>query len=101
MSRAAAALVTSHPPPDGTQLAVIGYREPSLVFLLNNNLREGMADLPVEAGNEALVSESFATAFDRELARVGLTAQAIDSVRGTNYSNGARMTLTLYRIVAK
>jgi hypothetical protein len=101
LSRAASALVTSHPPPDGTPLAVIGYREPSLVFLLNNRLREGMADLPVDSGDEALVSDDMAAAFDRELAARGLAAQAIDSVRGTNYSNGAPMTLTLYQIVAK
>ncbi|HXO02667.1 MAG TPA: glycosyl transferase, partial [Stellaceae bacterium] len=101
LSREAAALVARHPPPDGVPLTIIGYNEPSLVFLLRGDLKSGMADAPVAAGGEALVSDRQAAQFEQELASRGLAGQTIDSVRGTDYSNGERMTLTLYRIGPK
>src|SRR5262249_10587002 len=42
LSRAAAAMIARHPPPPGTVPLVIGYGEPSLVFLLDNQLRFAM-----------------------------------------------------------
>ena len=101
LSRSAAALVAQHEPTSGATLAVIGYNEPSLVFLLNDNFRAGMADAPVKAGDEALVVGSMAAEFQRNLATHGLAAEAVGSVGGTDYSNGEQMTLTLYRIAAK
>jgi len=98
LSRAAAAIVEHDPPPDGTKLTVIGYNEPSLVFLLNDDITTGMADAPVAAGGEALVGDRQDAAFKANLAARGLVATAVDSVRGIDYSNGQRMTLTLYRI---
>jgi 4-amino-4-deoxy-L-arabinose transferase-like glycosyltransferase len=101
LSRAAAAMAIRHPPPAGSTLTVIGYNEPSLVFLLNGGLRSGMGDAPVAAGDEALVSDRQAQAFAQNLASHGLAAQPIDSARGIDYSNGQKMTLTLYRITPK
>jgi hypothetical protein len=98
LSRAAAALVAGHPPTAGASLTVIGYNEPSLVFLLNGGFRSGMADAPAAAGDEALVGDRQAQAFAQNLASRGLAAQPIDSARGIDYSNGQKMTLTLYRI---
>jgi hypothetical protein len=98
LSRAAAALVVAHPPSAGRMLTVIGYNEPSLVFLLNNGFKSGMADAPVAAGDEALVGDRLAQAFEQNLTSHGLAAQPIDSARGIDYSNGQKMILTLYRI---
>ena len=42
LSRGAAAMLTRHKPPDGTALTVIGYNEPSLVFLLGNAFKTGV-----------------------------------------------------------
>jgi 4-amino-4-deoxy-L-arabinose transferase-like glycosyltransferase len=100
LSRGAAALVADHPPAAGTRLTVIGYNEPSLVFLLHDSFKAGMADAPVSAGGEALVSGRLDVEFHQRLAARGLAAQPLGSVSGIDYSDGERMTLTLYRIAA-
>jgi hypothetical protein len=101
LSRSVAALVANHPPAPGTTLTVIGYNEPSLVFLLNGALKSGTADAAVAAGDKSLVSDREAQAFVQNLASRGLTAQPIDSAHGIDYSNGQKMTLTLYQIVPR
>jgi 4-amino-4-deoxy-L-arabinose transferase-like glycosyltransferase len=101
LSRDAAALIARHPPPTAVPLTVIGYNEPSLVFLLRNELRSAMPDMPVSAGGEALVSSRDTAAFEKQVAAQGLAARAIDNVDGTDYSNGQTMTLTLYQIAPK
>jgi 4-amino-4-deoxy-L-arabinose transferase-like glycosyltransferase len=98
LSRGAAALVDRNPPPAGTTLAVIGYNEPSLVFLLNDALKAQTADVPVPAGSEALVSSRDTAVFEQTTAARRFVARPIDSVGGTDYSNGQDMTLTLYQI---
>ena len=99
LSRATAAMIARHPPAPGAKLAAIGYNEPSLVFLLDDKLKAQTADVPVAIGSEALVANKDVAVFERTTAEQGLAAQAVDSVGGTNYSNGQRMVLTLYRIV--
>jgi 4-amino-4-deoxy-L-arabinose transferase-like glycosyltransferase len=101
LSRGAAALVARHPPPAGTTLAVIGYNEPSLVFLLNDAFKAQTADVPVSEGSDALVSSRDTATFEQMLTARALAARPIDSVRGTDYSNGQDMTLTLYQIVPR
>ena len=98
LSRGVAAMIARHEPPAGTPLTVVGYTEPSLVFLLNNDFKAQTADVPVPAGGEALVSSRDVAAFQRELAKGGVTARLIDEVCGIDYSNGQEMTLSLYRI---
>lgn len=101
LSRSAAALVAQHEPQTGAMLAVIGYNEPSLVFLLNDSFEAGVADAPVKAGDEALVTSAMDADFQRHLATHGLAAQRVGSVSGDDYSNGEQMTLTLYKIATK
>ena len=80
---------------------MIGYNEPSLVFLLNNSFEDGVADAPVNAGDEALVASAMDEDFQRHLAKHGLAVQRVGSVSGDDYSNGEPMTLTLYKVAAK
>jgi len=101
LSRGAAALVARHEPPTGTQLVVIGYNEPSLVFLLGNGFKAQTADVPVPSGSDALVSSRDEAGFEQTVAAQGLAARPIDSARGTDYSNGEQMALTLYQIGPK
>jgi 4-amino-4-deoxy-L-arabinose transferase-like glycosyltransferase len=103
LSRAAAAMLAHHPPADGKAPVVIGYSEPSLVFLLGNRLQISTAGAAssVAEGGEALVNARQAATFEQALAVRGLAARPIDSVRGTDYSNGHRLELTLYRIERK
>ncbi|HZK89682.1 MAG TPA: glycosyltransferase family 39 protein [Stellaceae bacterium] len=100
LSRAAAALIADHQPQGGTALTVIGYNEPSLAFLLGGRLQTATtgAAATLNDGDEALVNERDAPALGQGLALRGLAAKPLDSVRGTDYSNGQRMALTLYRI---
>ena len=104
LSRGAANLVAGDPPPAGTPLLTLGYTEPSLVFLLGGKLRVTMVTNAVRelaGGGEALVSGREDAQFLQGLAARGLAATPIGSVRGTDYSNGQRLVLTLYRIGPK
>ena len=81
-------------------LAVAGYAEPSLVFLLgtDTDLVDGArAADDVADGQPALVEARQATAFRAELAHDQTTAVAAGSVRGYDYSVGKPVELTLWR----
>jgi 4-amino-4-deoxy-L-arabinose transferase-like glycosyltransferase len=103
LSRAAAGLVARHEPPTGTRLTVIGYTEPSLVFLLRDQLRVTTASAAsaLSASDEALVNNRDSATFEQGLAAQGLGAQPIDNVAGIDYSNGQSTVLTLYQVKAK
>lgn len=104
LSRDVAALIAHDPPPAGTPLVSLGYTEPSLIFLLGGKLRVSMVGSAVAElsdGAEALVSGREDAQFLQGLAARGLTATPVGSVRGTDYSNGQRMVLTLYRVEPK
>jgi 4-amino-4-deoxy-L-arabinose transferase-like glycosyltransferase len=104
LSRDVAALVAQDPPPAGTRLVILGYTEPSLVFLLGGKLQLSMVASAVTGlagGSEVLVSGREDAQFLQGLAARDLEAQPIGSVRGTDYSNGQRMVLTLYRVGPK
>ncbi|HEV2264436.1 MAG TPA: glycosyltransferase family 39 protein [Stellaceae bacterium] len=105
LSRSAAALVTQMRPGHGTPVAVVGYDEPSLIFLL------GTATKPLDAAAAArylaatpdslvLVEARDDDAFQHALAGLGRAARALGHVDGIDYSNGKRMTLTLYAAAA-
>jgi hypothetical protein len=101
LSRAAAALIAREPPAPGTPLVTIGYNEPSLVFLLGTDLRistAGSAAVALAQGGEALVSGREEAMFRQGLAARGLAARPLGEIRGTDYSNGQRMVLTLYKV---
>jgi len=101
LSRAAASLIARHEPAPGTPLVAVGYNEPSLVFLLGTGLRNetaGTAAAAMAGGGEALVGGREDAMFRQGLAARGLAARALGDVRGTDYSNGQRMVLTLYKV---
>ncbi len=101
LSRDAAGLVARHPPAAGARLVVVGYSEPSLVFLLGTDLRlvspRGAAEA-LAGGGEALVSNREDPMFRQALGARGLRIQPVGSVPGFDYSNGQRMVLTLYDV---
>jgi 4-amino-4-deoxy-L-arabinose transferase-like glycosyltransferase len=104
LSRDAAAMIERHPPTAGMPLVVLGYNEPSLVFLLRGQLEVSTmpgAAIALEGGGEALVTGREDAQFRQGLAARGLAAQPLDSIRGTDYSNGQRMVMTLYRVEPK
>jgi 4-amino-4-deoxy-L-arabinose transferase-like glycosyltransferase len=104
LSRGVATLIAHDPPAPGTPLVTLGYTEPSLVFLLGGKLRVSMVGSAVTelaGGGDALVTGREDAQFLQGLAARGLEARPIGSVRGTDYSNGQRMVLTLYRVEPK
>src|SRR5487761_951972 len=84
LSRSAAALVAHDRPPHGGPVAVVGYNEPSLIFLL------GTTTKPLDAAGAAryLAATRDDDAFRRALAALGRDPQAIGHVSGIDYSNG-------------
>jgi hypothetical protein len=101
LSRAAAAMVARYHAPRDAPVAAVGYREPSLVFLLGTATRflapESAAEyITYPHGAAALVSDRDDAAFRRALHARGWEPRAVEHVDGLDYSNGQRMTLTLY-----
>ncbi|HEV2547403.1 MAG TPA: glycosyltransferase family 39 protein [Stellaceae bacterium] len=102
LSRGAAGLVARLQPPAAAPVAVVGYAEPSLVFMLGTRTR----NLPPEAaasyltttpGAAALVSDRDDAAFRRALATRGWEARLVDHVAGIDTAHGKRMVLSLYQ----
>ena len=81
-------------------VAVAGYAEPSLVFLLGTATELAA---PVDAaqaiaeGRPALVEARAEPAFRAALAEPGLRARAVARVAGYDYSDGRPVVLTLWR----
>ena len=101
LSRAAAALVARHPPPAGPPLVDgrLQRAEPRLSARHRVAADDpGGAATALAGGGEALVSSREEAMFQQALAARGLSASALGSVAGTDYSNGQRMVLTLYRV---
>jgi 4-amino-4-deoxy-L-arabinose transferase-like glycosyltransferase len=101
LSREAAGMVARYHPPKDAPVVAVGYREPSLVFLLGTETRflapDAAAHYITEArGAAALVSDRDAAAFRSALEARGWEARALESVDGLDYSNGQHMRLTLY-----
>jgi 4-amino-4-deoxy-L-arabinose transferase-like glycosyltransferase len=102
LSREAAAAIERNAPDAGKPVILLGYDEPSLVFLLGGNVEISTmprAAVALAGGGEALVTGREDAQFQQGLAARGLAAQPLDAIRGTDYSNGQRMVLTLYRVV--
>ncbi len=91
ISRSAAALVAPYRAACPGPVSVLGYAEPSLVFLLGTDTRLTDA-LPEGSGCHLVLLEQ----------RVGIPvpvgAEKLGSVSGFNYSKGDTVTLTLYRL---
>ncbi len=102
-SRTAAQAVARAFPDPATRppLVATGYREPSLVFMLGTPTRFAdppeMADLLKTMPRWlALVEASQKAAFEASMAQRGLAPAAIATFPAFNYSQGRRITLTLY-----
>jgi len=81
-------------------VTVVGYAEPSLVFLLGTETEFGDVDDAVEAiseGRPVVIDHRQDAAFRRELADDGLKASAVGSATGLDYSIGRADVLSLYR----
>ena len=81
-------------------VTVVGYAEPSLVFLLGTGTDLGDVGDAAEAiseGRPAVVEQRQDEAFRRELADDGLRASAAGSATGLDYSTGRADMLTVYR----
>ncbi|HYH22121.1 MAG TPA: glycosyltransferase family 39 protein [Azospirillum sp.] len=100
ISRSAAAAVDVARPCPTTVVASAGYTEPSLVFLVGTRTKLGGGALAAEhikadpACALALVEERQEAEFRSFLG--GTEPRALAQVRGFNYNNGRRITLTLY-----
>ncbi len=84
-------------------IAVLGYAEPSLVFLLGTETQliapvdmDDAADA-IGEGRPVAVDSKDEPAFLAQLARQNLSAVAVATVKGVNYSKGKPVTLTLYQ----
>lgn len=88
----------------GEALLVVGYREPSLVFMTRTDtlLRQGVEAAAVaQPGQAAMVEGRELAQFEAGLKARGLAFRPIGAaVSGTNYSNGDEVALQPGRIVA-
>jgi hypothetical protein len=81
-------------------VAVTGYSEPSLVFLLGTatELTDGeQAAQAIVQGRPAVVEAREEAAFRKTLTAEGLSPRPVAVVEGQNYSDGDRERLTIYR----
>ena len=100
LSRSAAGLVHANAAPE-VAIAVAGYNEPSLIFLLGTQTKivPGGAAALFLAGDPhtmALVEGREEGPFRQALAHLGKTPRILGRVSGLDYSNGKLMVLTLY-----
>ena len=82
-------------------VASLGYSEPSLVFRMGTQteLLGDDAEGAVEAlknGQPVFVEAAFETPFQTAAKAQGIAPHAVTQVKGWNYSNGRKMTITLY-----
>ncbi|MFT4253882.1 MAG: glycosyltransferase family 39 protein [Caulobacter sp.] len=81
-------------------VAVTGYAEPSMVFLLGTTTEltdpEGAADA-VDEGRPAVVESRKDADFRKFLAALGHTPRPAGEIKGLNYSNGDEQVLRIYR----
>src|SRR5208282_6322642 len=100
LSRGAADLVHANALPDAA-IAVSGYNEPSLIFLLGTATKivpggDAAGVLASNPGAVALVEGREEGPFRQAFARLGKTPRILGRVSGLDYSNGKLMVLTLY-----
>ena len=80
-------------------VAVAGYAEPSLVFGVGSHTQLGDArdaEKALEESRPAVVESRQAPAFDALVKAAGLAPIRVGEVKGLDYSNGDKMTLTVY-----
>jgi 4-amino-4-deoxy-L-arabinose transferase-like glycosyltransferase len=80
-------------------VAVSGYAEPSLVFLVGTETEEATPDEAAEAISEhrpAVVEARQEPGFQAALAKAGLKAHLVSVIKGLDYSDGHKMVLRVY-----
>ncbi len=87
-------------------LVAVGFTEPSLVFATATQTVLAPADeaaalVSVEVGRAAIVLNQERAAFEAELLALGATAIRVGELDGFNYSRGAPVSLTIYRIIER
>jgi 4-amino-4-deoxy-L-arabinose transferase-like glycosyltransferase len=96
-----AELVRKAPCPDPL-VATLGYREPSLVFLVGTGLdmvetgQEAVAFLRGEGCRVLLVTDRLARSFEDARAPADLAVSRVGEVRGFNINGGRRVTIDAY-----
>ena len=82
-------------------VATLGYSEPSFVFrmgtatqLLNDDAKGAVKALA--AGQPLFVESRYEPAFEAEATAQGVAPHEVTQIKGQDYSNGRKMTLTLY-----
>ena len=94
------AALLHHAAPTG--FAAVGYAEPSLMFVCGTetqmlpNGEAGARFLAGGSGRVVLVESRNEAQFHAAATTLGLTPHAFATLAGFNYSNGHRLTLTLY-----
>ncbi len=81
-------------------VAVLGFAEPSIIFLLGTETQLADPDDAADAvkeGRPVFVDASREAEFRTELAKAGLGVQPVTTVTGVNYSKGKPVSLTLYK----
>jgi 4-amino-4-deoxy-L-arabinose transferase-like glycosyltransferase len=101
LSRSAAALVSHDHVAPGAPVSVVGYTEPSLVFLLGTKTRlvgadAAAAEVAAKPDAVALVERRDDAAFRQALQNHGSKPRLIGQAAGLDYSNDRAMVLTLY-----
>lgn len=103
VSPRAAALVAHARRPADPPVAVVGYQEPSLLFLLGSETRltnaDGAAEIGADAGGLALVERGETRQFLAQAASLGAMTVPLGSIDGLDYSRGKPVLITLYRTV--
>ncbi|HEY0281831.1 MAG TPA: glycosyltransferase family 39 protein, partial [Rhizomicrobium sp.] len=99
--RAAAAAKELSQPGD-PPVALAGYIEPSLVFLLGTGTHQtngrGAAEVGMAQGGLALVEDREQSSFLAHLAELDADATQMGEVSGFNYSRGRRVHIRIYRV---
>lgn len=94
--------VEAHALPTDPPVVLAGYAEPSIRFLLGTKTRLVTGDVAGEAatleGGLYVIAEDERPAFQQKLQASSMRAVALSEIRGMNYSNGRRLTLTLFRV---
>jgi 4-amino-4-deoxy-L-arabinose transferase-like glycosyltransferase len=85
-------------------VAAVGFHEPSLVFQVGTEMKlaptgaEAAEFLTKTPNSVSLVESRMEQEFHQRLTQLNFTPEALGKVDGLNYSNGKKVTLTLYRL---
>lgn len=105
LSKEIAAAVNATVPDRSIPVAIAGYHEPSVVFLLGTDTvlthaagaARHLSEHCAKTNAIAIVDFRNTEKFKATLADLGVEAETLSEVRGINYSNGREMKMTLYR----